>query len=166
MEDTMNQPETVETPTASDLLAVMWEAAALKAEYPATTQVVSKLLRAGGGFDCSQDLLDGWARTHSVDDVTVGSRGFLWSPQNILQVAGLLNASRRWLLSSRNVHKMTGMELAELQARQVGQTVFDEIEEVSCRTLLGLISNPNTDPEIRAILCLALETKLQMAGIE
>ncbi len=165
METSTTQHEIIEQPqSAEQQLAGCWESAAMEPHYPVTTRDVVKLLRSGGGYDATVDLLDSWGRSRTVTP-QVNSNGFLWSAEDILLAASLLNSSRRWLLNSQHVAKMSGVELAELQARQVGKTIFDELDAVDYRTLLGTIASERLDSETRLVLCRALQSKLEIAGL-
>ena len=58
---------------------------------------------------------------------------------------------------------MTGVELAELQARAVGESVFSDLEDVDIQTLIGVIANTE-DGELRSTLSLGLVAKLRADG--
>lgn len=166
MNSTLQKFEPVSSETAAELMASMWEAAGMHAVPDCTTATAAKLLRAGGGFDVNRDLLERWAGNGTVPNVSKGPQGLQWSAINLLQAAGLLNASRRWLLTSGHIHKMSAVELEESRARQRGETIFTDLDSMDYRGLLGVIANPLTDHDTRAALCQAIRTKLERAGIE
>ena len=154
-----------ENDACADRLASMWTLADIHTTYPASTSTVAELLTSGGGFDCSIELLEGWARSKQVGQVAIVSGRFKWQASNILLAAGLLNASRRWIpLHPLHVSKMTSVEVLEQQARSLGQTIFDGLESTDCMTLLGVIAGCE-DHELRLTLVAALQTKLTLAGI-
>lgn len=141
-------------------LAGMFVDADVHQHWPMGSDEVAEVLRSGGKYDVTQDLLESWARSQSVGRVDIRSGKFAWSPGNMLAAAGLANASRLWLLDSKHVAKMTAPELAELQARAVGESLFTDLADVDLRSLIGVISNTN-DPESRSILCVGLIAKLR-----
>ncbi len=147
-------------------LAGWWKAADVHPSYPATSATVADLLKAGGGFDCSVELLESWARTKQVGTVPLQSGRFKWQPSNILLAASLLNASRRWLpLHPLHLAKMSPSEVAEAQAAAVGESIFTDLESVDCQTLLGTIANSD-DKELRLVLVTALQSKIRLAGMK
>lgn len=158
--------EPISADSAAELMLPMWEAAAMQPVPICSTGIAAKVLRAGGGFDVTRDLLEKWAHTGTVPNVVSGKHGLQWSPSNLITAAGLANASRRWLLNSAHVAKMSAVELEESRARQRGETIFTDLEAMDYRDLLGVIANPVTDHDTRSALCQALRTKLERAGIE
>ena len=50
-------------------LAGMFSAADVHAHWPMDTEEVSEVLRAGGAYDVTTELLDSWARSQSVESV-------------------------------------------------------------------------------------------------
>ena len=150
----------------AEMLAPMWRAADIHPQYPCSSSVVAELLTSGGGFDCSIELLETWARTRQIGQVPIVSGRFRWHAANIALAASLLNASRRWLpLHPSHLAKMSPSEVAEAQAASLGETIFSDLESVDCRTLLGTIANSD-DAELRHVLCTALQTKLKLAGLK
>lgn len=146
-------------------VAPLWNSADAHSHYPADTSDVCEVLRSGGGFDVTAELLETWARSKQVGQVAVRNSKFAWSPSNMLRAASLANSSRRWIpLHAKHIHKMTAPELAEAQAAEVGATIFTDLDSVDFRSLVGVIQNTN-EPELRAVLCTALQTKLKQAGL-
>lgn len=147
-------------------LAPMWTRGDIIPFWPAATADVVELLRAGGGFDVTAELLETWARSKQVGLVKIHAGQFSWVPSNVLRASALCESSRRWIpMHSAHVHKMTAAELAELQAAAVGETIFTDLDSVDLRSLVGVISNTN-EPGLRSLLCVALTTKLKKAGVE
>ena len=144
-------------------LSGMFRDADVPQHWPARTSAVAEVLREGGAFDVNHELLESWARSGSVGRVKIHGGGFSWTPGNMLAAAALANSSRRWLLNAEHIPKMTGVELAELQARAVGESVFSDLEDVDIQTLIGVIANTD-DGELRSTLCLGLVAKLRADG--
>ncbi len=145
-------------------LAGMFRDADVHQHWPADSTEVSEVLRSGGAYDVSLELIESWARSASVGRVDVRSGKFQWSPGNMLAAAALANASRRWILDAKHISKMTGAELAELQARAVGESVFSDLEDVDIQTLIGVIAG-SEDKDLRSTLCLGLVAKLRHDGV-
>lgn len=145
-------------------LAGMFNDADVHQHWPLQTDEVTEVLRSGGKYDVSQELLESWARSQSVGRVEIRGGKFSWSPANVLAAAALANASRLWLLDSKHIAKMTAVEMAELQARAIGESVFNDLADVDLRSLIGVISN-TSDPENRSILCTGLIAKLRHDGV-
>ena len=144
-------------------LSGMFRDADVPQHWPARTSVVAEVLREGGAFDVNHELLESWARSGSVGRVKIHGGGFSWTPGNMLAAAALANSSRRWFLDPKHVPKMTGVELAELQARAVGESVFSDLSDVDIQTLIGVIANTE-DGELRNTLSLGLLAKLRADG--
>lgn len=145
-------------------LASLWTAADVHSHYPCDSSTVVEVLRNGGAYDVSLELIESWARSKSVGHVPIRAGKFDWYPSNMLACAALANASRRWLLDGRHIPKMTAAELAELQARAVGESLFTELDEVDLQSLIGVISNTD-DRDLRSTLCLGLLAKLRKDGV-
>ena len=145
-------------------LASMFSAADVHAHWPMDAREVCEVLRAGGAYDVSVDLLDSWARSESVGRVGIHSGRFSWTPGAMLAAAGLANASRLWLLDAKHISKMSAAELADLQCRQIGESLFTDLDDVDARSLIGVISSCN-DPEQRSVLCLGLVAKLRKDSV-
>ena len=145
-------------------LASMFSAADVHAHWPMDAREVCEVLRAGGAYDVSVDLLDSWARSESVGRVGIHSGRFSWTPGAMLAAAGLANASRLWLLDAKHISKMSAAELADLQCRQIGESLFTDLDDVDVRSLIGVISSCN-DPEQRSVLCLGLVAKLRKDSV-
>ena len=145
-------------------LASMFQDADVHPIFPMKTEEVSGVLRAGGSYDVSVDLLNSWARSESIGRLRIHSGRFEWSAANMLAAAALANASRLWLLDAKHISKMTGAELADLQCRQIGESLFSDLDDVDVRSLIGVISSCN-DPEQRSVLCLGLVAKLRKDSV-
>lgn len=145
-------------------LAPMFNAADVHQQWPMGSDEVCEVLRSGGKYDVSQELIESWARSQSVGRVDIKSGKFAWAPGNMLAAAALANASRLWLLDSKHVSKMTGAELAELQARSIGETIFNDLADVDIRSLVGIIAGAE-DKDLRTTLCLGLVAKLRHDGV-
>ena len=145
-------------------LAGMFADADVPQQWPADSETIVTVLRHGGAYDVSLELLESWARSQSVGRVSIRSGTFAWGPGNMLAAAALANASRLWLLDAKHIHKMSALELAELQARAVGQSVFTDLDAVDIRSLIGVISSTD-DGALRSTLCLGLLAKLRKDGV-
>ena len=145
-------------------LAGMFRDADVHQHWPLDSCEVVEVLRSGGKYDVTLDLLESWARSESVGRVGIHGGKFSWTPGNMLAAAALANASRRWLLDSKHVAKMTGAELAELQARAVGESVFTDLDDVDIQSLIGVIAGCE-NKETRSTLCLGLVAKLRKDGV-
>lgn len=164
---TMTTQEKIVELTEADckeILSGMFQAADVHPNWPASTKEVAEVLRSGGAYDVSVVLLESMARSASVGSVPIRAGKFAWTPGNVLAAAGLANASRLWLLDSKHIAKMTAVELAELQARAVGESVFSDLDDVDIQTLVGVISNTE-DRELRSTLCCGLVAKLRHDGV-
>ena len=159
----MNQPQTVGDLTENDCanrLAGMFQDADVHQTWPMDTATLAEVLRSGGAYDVTHEVLENWARSKSVGVVPIHSGRFAWSAGNALAAAALANASRRWLLSSKHIAKMSGAELAYLQANAVGECLFSDLEKVDVQTLIGVIAG-SEDKDLRSTLCLGLVAKLR-----
>ena len=145
-------------------LAGMFRAADIHQTWPMGSDEVAEVLRSGGAYDVTLELLESWARSQSVGRVQIHSGKFAWTPGSMLAAAALANASRRWLLDSKHIAKMTGAELAELQARAVGESVFTDLDDVDIQSLVGVIAGCE-DKDMRSTLCLGLVAKLRKDGV-
>lgn len=141
-------------------LAGMFRAADVQMRFPIHSDEAAEVLRNGGAYDVSLELLESWARSASVGRVDVRSGRFQWSAGNVLAAAALANAARRWILDSKHIAKMNAIELAELQARAVGESVFCDLDDVDIQTLIGVIAGSD-HAEQRSTLCLGLVAKLR-----
>jgi hypothetical protein len=146
-------------------LSAMWEAADIHPHYPATTATVTELLRSGGGFDVTEQLLEDWARRGMVPDVVVRSSRYAWSPTNILTAAVQCDTWRRFIpLDPKHIHKLTGVELAEAQARAAGETAFDDLEMFDVNAFVQILARCD-DRQVRETFAVALQTKLRSLGV-
>ena len=141
-------------------LAGMFRDADVQMRFPIHSDEAAEVLRSGGAFDVTTELIESWARSAAVGRVNVRCGRFQWSAGNVLAAAALANAARRWLLDSRHIAKMNAIELAELQARAVGESVFCDLDDVDIRTLIGVIAG-SEHAEQRSTLCLGLVAKLR-----
>jgi len=168
METLMNTTETVvgelSEADCAARLAKLWNEADVHSFYPCDSSTVVAVLRDGGRYDVSTELLEAWARSKSVGTVAIRSGKFEWHPSTMLAAGALANASRLWLLDGIHFSKMTGCELADLQARAVGQSLFSDLDDVDIRSLIGVISN-TAEREQRSALCCGLIAKLRKDGV-
>ncbi len=142
----------------------MFQAADVHQNWPLDSSEVVEVLRVGGAYDVTLPLVESWARSQSVGRVHIHSGKFSWSPWNMLAAASLANASRLWLLDGKHVTKMTGPEIADLQARAIGESLFSDLEDVDLRSLIGVIAGTD-DKDLRSTLCLGLVAKLRKDGV-
>jgi hypothetical protein len=158
------QTEKITETDCAEILSSMFRDADVQPNWPASSAEVAEVLRSGGAFDVSQVLVESWARSASVGRVAIRSGKFSWTPSNMLAAVGLANGSRLWLLDSKHIPKMTGAELAELQARSIGETIFTDLNDVDIQTLIGVIAGSG-DKDLRSTLCLGLVAKLRHDGV-
>ena len=145
-------------------LGPLWRAADMHPHYPATTTTVVELLRAGGGFDASVELLEQWCRSGMVPDVRLRAGKFAWGPQNILTAAIQCDTWRRWIFNDpRHLHKLTSIELAEGLAQAAGSTSFNDIGTFDVNAFVEILVRCD-DAEMRRTFGVALKTKLRLAG--
>jgi len=146
----------------------MWTDGDIHPHWPADSREVAELLRSGGGYDVTVELLETWARSKQVPGVKLRNGRFEWIPSNVMLAVTLANVTRRWIpLHPKHIHRMSGAEVASAQAAKVGETIFEDLDEVDCRSLLGLIASQHgNDIEFRSMLVTAVLTKLRQAGIE
>ena len=148
----------------AERLAPLWRAADAFPHYPCTTPDVVELLRAGGKFDCSHELLEGWCRSGMIVEVRLRSSQFAWSAQNILTALVQLDTWRRWLLCPEHISKMTAVEIEEARAAAAGTTAFTDLATFDCCAFVEILSRCN-DPAVRATFAVALKTKLRQLGV-
>ena len=158
--ETATQVSDLSEAECSARLAGMFRDADCHQHWPAQTDEVCEVLRSGGKYDVSPELLESWARTQSVGRVGIHSGRFAWTPGNMLAAAALANAARRWLLDAKHISKMTGAELAYLQAASIGENLFSDLQDVDIQTLCGVIAGCE-DKDLRSTLCLGLVAKLR-----
>ena len=142
-------------------LAPLWRAADVLPFYPCTTENVVELLRQGGGFDVSVELLEGWIRSGMVPDCKLRQGRFAWTATNILTAAIQADTWRRWIaLDPRHLSKLTAVELAESQANAAGSTVFSDLGTFDVNAFIQVLSRCN-DPDVRHTFAVALKSKLR-----
>ncbi len=143
----------------------MWITADILPGYPATTSTTVELLRSGGGFDVSTDLLEGWVRSGMVPGVAIRAGRFAWSPQNILTAAIQADTWRRWVpCHPLHLHKMTAVELAEGQANAAGESIFHDLQTFDVNACVCVLASCD-DPQMRRTFATALKTKLRSLGV-
>lgn len=146
-------------------LVPYWRAADIHSSYPATTETVVNVLRQGGGFDVSEELLEQWARRGMVPGVKRRGGRFAWMPQNMLCAAIQADTWRRWIPSDkRHIHKMSAVEIEEAKAVAEGTTMFDDMEQFDINAFVEVIVGAN-DPAIRATFGVAFKTRLRQLGV-
>lgn len=146
-------------------VAHLWRDADVHQHYPCSTETVAELLRSGGGFDVSVDLLQEWVRRGMVPDVPFRQGRFAWGPQNILTAAIQADTWRRFIpLDPRHLHKLTAVELAEAQANAAGGTAFDDLEKFDVQAFVQVLARCG-DRQVRECFAVALQTKLRSLGV-
>lgn len=149
----------------ADRLSDLWRATDSLAFYPCSTSDVVELLRVGGGFDVSPELLEGWIRSGMVPSVRLRSSQFAWSAQNILTAMIQADTWRRWIpLDPRHLSKLTAIELAEAQANAAGSSVFSDLGTFDVNAFIEVLSRCG-DANVRATFGIALKTKLRQLGV-
>lgn len=150
--------------TCAEMLRPMFREADIAPAWPMRTAEVCELLRSGGGFDVDPQTLEAWSRSGQVGNTVEQGGQIRWHPQNVSLAAAVANASRRWIPGdSRHLGKWAGLEVLEQQAAEAGGTIFEDIDAVDVRTILGVLKGA-ADHELRMSMCLALEAKLRKAG--
>ena len=148
-----------------DRLAPIWRAADVLPFYPVPTETVVELLRSGGGYDVSIELLEGWIRSGMVPEVRLRSSQFAWSATNIVVAMIQADTWRRWIaLDPRHIHKLTAVEIEESRASAAGTTTFTDLATFDCCAFVEILSRCN-DPAVRATFAVALKTKLRQLGV-
>jgi len=123
------------------------------------------LLRDGGGFDCSIELLENWIRSGMVPDVKMRHGKFAWMASNIVTAMVHCETWRRWIpLDPRHIHKQTAVELAEAEAVAAGSTAFEDLDVFDCNAFVHILAGCN-DPNVRCTFAVALKTKLRNLGV-
>jgi len=148
-----------------DRIAYLWNAADVLPHYPVSTETVSELLRAGGGYDASVELLEQWARNRTVEGV--GNRGgqFVWSARAIIGAMLLCDSWRRFMpMDRRHIHKLSAAELIEAQARLAGETGFEDLAVFDCNAICELLARCN-DADMRRTFATAMKAKLRQLGV-
>jgi hypothetical protein len=146
-------------------LQSMWSDADMPARYPAGTDEVVELLRSGGGFDASIELLENWCRSGMVPNVKIRAGKFSWLPTNILCAAIQMDTWRRFIaLHPKHIHRLTGVELAEAQANAAGSTCFTDLKTFDLNAFVEVISRC-ADNNMRLTFAVALKTKLRSLGV-
>ena len=148
----------------AERLAPIWRVADTFAHYPCATETVVELLRAGGKFDCSHELLEGWCRSGMIHDCKLRQGQFAWTAQNILTALVQLDTWRRWLLCPEHISKMTAVEIEESRASAAGTTTFTDLATFDCCAFVEILSRCN-DPAVRSTFAVALKTKLRSLGV-
>jgi len=149
----------------AERLAPMWNAADIHSGYPASTDTVVELLRAGGGFDVSVELLEEWARRGMVPGCRLRSGRFAWTPVNIVTAAIQADCWRRFIpLDPRHVHRLTAVELAEAMAQAEGSTAFTDLDVFDCNAFVEILARCS-DHDMRSTFAVALKTKLRALGV-
>ena len=147
-------------------LAGMWSQADILCHWPCHADEAVELMR-GAGYDCNIKLLESWCRSGQIGTPKVRASRFELNPTNVFAAIGLCEVSRRWIANDgRHIHKMTAIELAEQQAQALGESVFQDSDQVDCKSLIGVLAGRNgQDPEFRSMICVALATKLRTLGV-
>lgn len=148
----------------AERLAPIWRVADTFPHYPCTTPDVVELLRVGGKFDCSHELLEGWCRSGMVPDCKLRQGQFAWTPTNILTALVQLDTWRRWLLCPEHISKMTAVEIEESRASAAGTTTFTDLATFDTNAFVEILSRCN-DPAVRSTFAVALKTKLRSLGV-
>lgn len=146
-------------------LAHLWTEADALTHYPTTTETAVELLRSGGGYDASVELLEGWIRKKMIVGVSIRNGRFAWHARHILAAMIHLDAWRRFLpLDSRHIHKLSGIEVAEMQAGMTGESAFVDADKFDCQAFTVMLERCN-DPQIRHAICVGFRSKLKALGV-
>lgn len=151
--------------SCADKLAGMWKAADQLPGYPVKTDDVVFLLRTGGGYDVSAELLEGWIRSGMVPDVATPCGQFAWNAQNILCAATHSDIWRRFIpMDPRHIYKLTAIELTEAVANAAGSTAFTDLETFDVNAFIEVLQRCEIT-EMRQTFAVALKTKLRRLGV-
>lgn len=165
----MTQPNINETfgtsDTCEERLDPLWKLADEIPAYPASTSDVVCVLRKGGGFDVSTELLEGWIRSGMVPDVELKSGQFAWNAQNIVVSATHAETWRRFIpMDPRHIHKLTAIELLEAEANAAGSTAFKDTDTFDVNAFVEVLSRCD-DSKMRHTFAVAFKTKLRNLGV-
>lgn len=145
-------------------LAPLWTAADVLPFYPASTETVVEVMRVGGGYDVTAELLSAQARSGMIPDVRIKQGRLAWSPQNILTAIVQADTWRRWIaLDPRHIHKLSAPEIAEAMANATGDTIFTDADNFDTNAFIEMLVNLN-DPQMRRTFATALKTRLRKLG--
>ena len=148
-----------------DKITHLWREADVHEHYPASTGTVVELLRSGGGFDASIELLENWCRSGMVPGILIRDGRFGWTAQHILAAAIHCDTWRRWIpCDVRHVHKMSAVELEEAHAVAEGTTCFTDLQTFDLVAFIEILARCN-DPDMRGTFAVALKTKLRQLGV-
>lgn len=151
--------------SAVELLSPLWESADMLPHYPASTETVAELLSAGGGYDVSAELLTGWAKRGTIPDVTFRGSRYQWGALQIELCRRYCETFKFYRpLDRRHLHKLSAVELAEMQANQAGKTSFADLDAIDTRSLVTMMELSG-DPSVRNYFAVALLAKLRRAGV-
>ena len=151
--------------TCETKLDPLWKLADEIGCYSASTSDVVCVLRKGGGYDVSVELLENWIRSGMVPNVSMKSGQWGWSSQNVVVAATHAETWRRWItLDPRHIHKLTAMELMEADANAAGSTAFTDGDTFDCNAFVQVLSRCN-DEDLRHTFAVALKTKLRGLGV-
>lgn len=143
----------------------LWKLADEIGCYPASTADVVCVLRKGGGFDVSLELLENWVRSGMVPNVSMKAGQWGWSSQNVVVAATHAETWRRWIiLAPRHIHKLTAMELMEAEANAAGSTAFTDGDTFDVNAFVEVLSRCE-DSDMRHAFAVALKTKLRNLGV-
>lgn len=133
--------------------------------YPTSTENAAALLRVRG-YDVTPTILAGWAAAPNMIPEIVHANGRVgWTATSIVNAMSHAENQRRWIpLHPEHLGKLTDVEAAEAQAVALGSTVFDELDSVDCRSIVGVLVSAREHQD-RIVIGAALIAKLRHLGV-
>lgn len=141
----------------------LWPLADCHPHYPCGTATAVELLRANGN-DVTAELIEAWATRGMIPSVQQRDGCFAWGPRDIYAAVTSADLWRRWLPCAKHVHRMSAVELAELQANAAGSTAFSDLAVFDCCAYVELLAR-TADPDVRRTLATALKTRLRQLEV-
>lgn len=117
-----------------------WAAIDETPAYPCTVETAASLLRARG-YDVTATCLAGWAAAPGMIDYLEHTNGKVrWAAASIVGAMAHCERQRRWIpLHPLHLGKCTDVEAAEAQAVALGETIFNELDCIDCRSILATL---------------------------
>lgn len=132
--------------------------------FPMTSAEVSELLRENG-YAASVEVLEDFCRRGLVPDCRIRQGQFAWSAQNALTAAIHCDTWRMFIpLHPRCLHRLTALELAEMQAALEGGSVFTDADTFTVRAMVQMLDS-NANEELRHVIAVALKSRLDKLGV-
>jgi|GEM_PF-1786612 len=142
----------------------MFRNADMHPTFPMNSAEVSELFRENG-YKASVDVLEDFARRGMVPNVQIRQGRFAWSAVDVLVAAIHCDTWRMFVpLHPRCLHRLTALELAEMQAAVEGGSVFNDADTFTVRAMVQMLDS-NGNPELRHVIAVALKSRLERLGV-